>query len=237
MNFFDRHAVCYVGENLDEFAEKKAQAILCGQAEPCKNCKSCIKVQNKSHPDLIYVREYKVKEVREAVAASAVRPNDGEFKVYIFPNADTMRAECQNALLKFTEEPPDYVKIIFTARSPDLLLDTIKSRLFFIGADSAGNVEINAELAEIARDFVAALIRRSEHAAATALAKIKNRDDLSQILDLISAEMNVRRDALGAPYVETQKFLLDCAGDLKYNPNIALTCAYITAEIFEKLKR
>jgi DNA polymerase III delta prime subunit len=230
----NRHAVCYVGGNLDELAEREAQKLLCGQAEPCNVCNSCIKVQNKSHPDLIWVREYKVKEVREAVATANVLPNDGGLKVYIFPEADSMRAECQNALLKFTEEPPDYVRIIFTAKSPDLLLDTIKSRLFFVNADS-GSAAPSGELKSIAEYFTAALIERNEHAAATALTRIKTRDDLSNIMPLISSAMHDSQSKV-RNYVEVQKFLLDCTDDLKYNPYIALFCAHITAEIFEKLK-
>jgi DNA polymerase III delta prime subunit len=237
MSSLNRHAVCYVGESLDKFAEHEARKILCESGQACGTCRSCIKVQNKSHPDLIYLREYKIKEVREAVAAAAVRPNDGEFKVYIFPNADSMRPECQNALLKFTEEPPDYVKIIFTAKSPDLLLDTIKSRLFFVNAGNDAHTAPPDELNSIAKEFVAALVRRSEHGAAAALTRIKTRDDLSKILDLISVELNVGRAALGAPYAEIQKFLLDITDDLIYNPNISLFCAHITAEVFRKTEK
>ena len=234
-----RHAICYVGESLDDFAERKAQAILCesGQAEPCNTCRSCIKVQNKSHPDLLWVREYKVKEVREVVATSAMRPNDGEFKVYIFTNADTMRAECQNALLKFTEEPPDYVRIIFTAASPDRFLDTIKSRFVFINADNAGddtNV-VPQELTDIVNDFITALKNNNELKAASALSRIKNRDELGRVLELISGKLHGAVPAT-QNYVEAQKFLLDCIDDLIFNPNIALTCTYVTAGMCEKLK-
>ncbi|MCL2638667.1 MAG: hypothetical protein FWD48_09900 [Oscillospiraceae bacterium] len=234
----NRHAVCYVGENLDEFAQQKAKVILCnsGQAEPCGVCNSCKKVQNSSHPDLIWVREHKVKEVREVVATSVIRPNDGEFKVYIFTEADSMRAESQNALLKFTEEPPDYVKIIFTAKSPDLLLDTIKSRLVFINADGAsGTPHPTAELLETTKAFVSALVNKNEYSAAAALSKIKTREDLSAVLDLISKAMHNEQCTM-YNYVEAQKFLLNCIDDLKYNPNINLACTYITSGICEKLK-
>jgi len=248
MSFFafsDRHAVCYVGVNsdsLDDFAQQKAKLILCEQngTSPCEACRSCKKVHNNTHPDLIRVREYKVKEVREVVATSVIRPNDGEFKVYIFADADTMRAECQNALLKFTEEPPPYVRIIFTAKSPDLLLDTIKSRLFFVNANVGCDVRIAPpdELNNIAHDFVLALTEKNEYLAATALSRVKTRDDLSGVLELISSEMNVGRDALGVPenYIKAQKFLLNCIDDLKYNPNIALACTHITAGICKELK-
>jgi len=225
-----RHATCYVGDNLDRFAEEKARAILCKSGQACGSCNSCIKVQNKSHPDLIWVREYKIKEIREVVATATTRPNDGEFKVYIFSGADSMRADCQNALLKFTEEPPDYVRIIFTAKSPDLLLETIKSRLVFINVGD-GVPDVPSELTETAREFVSALVQHNENNAAVAISRIKNREDLSAVLDLISKEMRKTMQY----EIKAQKFLLDCIDDLKFNPNIALFCAHITAGICEKL--
>jgi DNA polymerase III delta prime subunit len=227
-----------VGENLSEFAEERARAVLCGQAESgnaCNTCKSCRKAMGKIHPDLIKMSEYKVGELRNIVADSFIRPNDGEFKVYIFTDADTMSPLCQNTLLKFTEEPPDYVRIIFTVKSQDLLLDTIKSRLAFINVNAGDDAPPeNAELTETAKAFVAALARNNEYDAAVSLSGIKKRDDLSKVLDLISAELRNSMHSF-ANYAQAQKFLLGCADDLKVNPNIALTCAYITAGICERL--
>jgi len=237
------HAVCFLGDNLGELSvvsERKAQEILCNSEPSCGVCNSCVKAQNKTHPDIIRVRElmpegkYKVGDLREIAATAAVRPNDGEFKVYIFAEADTMRPECQNTLLKFTEEPPDYVRIIFTAKSSDMLLETIKSRLVFVNAGGGvrGAPPEDTELQEIAREFVAALSKKNEYAAVTALSRVKTRDEIGRVLDLISAEMSKTLQK----EVAARKLLADCADDLKYNPNIALFCTFITAQICEKLK-
>jgi DNA polymerase-3 subunit delta' len=229
------HAVCYIGENLDEFAQRKAQAILCGQAEACGDCLSCRKVQNKSHPDLIWVHEKKIAEIRDTAATAYVRPNDGEFKVYIFTEADKLSALCQNALLKFIEEPPDYVRIIFTARSADMLLETVKSRLMFMNTQSAETVH-NAEHTGIADAFMNALNMNSEYKAAAALSQIKTRDELSAVLDLISAEirkaMHNSQSAIH-DYAKKQEFLQKSIDDLIFNPNIALMCSHIASGIME----
>ncbi|MDR2532430.1 MAG: DNA polymerase III subunit [Oscillospiraceae bacterium] len=240
------HALCFVGadpEYLSELSEYTARLFLCGngQAAPCDTCKSCKKAQNKSHPDIIRASEltdggkYKVDALRKIAVDSVVRPNDGDFKVYIFAKVDSMTPLCQNTLLKFTEEPPEYVRIIFTASSPDTLLDTIKSRLVFINADSDTVAENNTELLAIAHEFIAALIKSDEYRAAAALSRIKTREDLSETLNMISGLMH-NSQFTARSYVEAQKFLLDCIDDLKFNPNIALACTHITAGICEKLK-
>jgi len=242
INTVCHHAICFVGENAEEKAEYNARAILCGGGEPpCEVCNSCKKAQNKIHPDIIRVREgmtdgkYKVKELREVAAQAGYRPNDGEFKVYIFTQADTMRPECQNALLKFTEEPPEFVRIIFTVKSADLLLETIKSRLVFINAKSAETVH-SPELSEIAKDFMKALGTNSEYMAASALSRIKTRDELSAVLDIIAGE--IRKTMYNSQHTihnwaEAQKFLQNCIDDLKYNPNVTLACTNAAVGIME----
>lgn len=51
-----------------------------------------------------------------------------ELKTYIIKDADMMRAEGANALLKISEEPPENVRIIMTYTSGEYILPTIKSR-------------------------------------------------------------------------------------------------------------
>ena len=234
------HAVCYIGVNLESFVERKAQVILCqsGQAVPCEVCNSCIKVRNKTHPDLIWVREQKIKDIRDVTATSVMRPNDGEYKVYIFTEAENLSVLCQNALLKFTEEPPEYVRIIFTARTADMLLETMKSRLVFINADDGGDVHIPPEMTSIAQDFMNALDKGSEYKAATALSRIKTREELNTVLNLIAGEIRTQMhnsDNSGKVkrWAGKQEFLQACINDLQFNPNVTLTCTYIVTRIME----
>ena len=51
-----------------------------------------------------------------------------ETTFYIFRNADDMRTEAKNALLKVVEEPPNNAYFIMTVQNIDNMLGTIKSR-------------------------------------------------------------------------------------------------------------
>jgi len=238
------HAVCFVGDDTGSLAEEAAITFLCerkGNA-PCGLCQSCKKARDKLHPDIIRVREtakeqkYTVGGLRDIVMSAVLRPNDGDLKVYIFTDADTMRPDSQNTLLKFTEEPPEFVRIIFTAKSADGFLETIKSRFVFINAlppalratslEEGGN--------EIVQSFMSAFSEKDEYRAAVALSKIKTRDDLSFVLELISAALRDKIVAGSANVRElarAQKFLMSCINDLQFNPNIGLATTYIAHNI------
>lgn len=55
-------------------------------------------------------------------------PLESKYKVFVIEEADCMRVEAQNALLKTLEESPDYCIIILTTDNRNKLYDTIISR-------------------------------------------------------------------------------------------------------------
>ena len=131
------HAILLTGEpgsGRRTIAKYIAKLFMCG-APPCGGCAACNKIDQDSHPDVIYVLDkcggtYNIKQVREYVCDNtAVKPNDGDIKVYIFEKADTLRPDAQNALLKNIEEPQPWVKFIFICESSASLLTTIRSRV------------------------------------------------------------------------------------------------------------
>jgi len=69
-----------------------------------------------------------VEAVKAARSEMYVKPYISEKKVYIFPDAETMKAGAQNALLKVMEEPPSYIVIILITERRDALLETVRSR-------------------------------------------------------------------------------------------------------------
>ena len=69
-----------------------------------------------------------VDTVRLARAEMFVRPYSADKKVFIFPGADVMSVQAQNALLKVLEEPPSYIVIILIVENQSVLLPTIRSR-------------------------------------------------------------------------------------------------------------
>lgn len=104
-----------------------------GAHKPCGHCPQCHKILSGTHPDVIVVDEpsktsIPVKLVREACADLYVRPNEGRKKIYVFPRAQALNPQGQNALLKCIEEPPLYGAFLLLCEHPEQLLPTIRSR-------------------------------------------------------------------------------------------------------------
>ena len=51
---------------------------------------------------------FSVETVREIRREAGILPNNGAMRVFIFPDADGMSVQAQNALLKSVEEPPPH---------------------------------------------------------------------------------------------------------------------------------
>lgn len=120
------------GSGKKTLARLLSAALQCREEnKPCLNCPACRKVLANSHPDCITVTdpEHKnvaVRIVRDAREDMYVMPNEGQRKIYIFPQE--MGIEGQNALLKILEEPPQYGVFILLSNNPEKLLPTVRSR-------------------------------------------------------------------------------------------------------------
>jgi DNA polymerase-3 subunit delta' len=85
------------------------------------------------HPDLVWLlppgAQHLVDEVRESVIrASSLRPAEGDRRVFVIEEAEALRDESQNALLKTLEEPAPFAHLILLCSEPELLAGTILSR-------------------------------------------------------------------------------------------------------------
>src|SRR3954451_10819667 len=70
-----------------------------------------------------------VEDVRESVIrASSLSPAEGGRRVFVIEEAEDLRDESQNALLKTLEEPAPFAHLILICSEPELLADTILSR-------------------------------------------------------------------------------------------------------------
>ena len=121
------------GSGKHTLANLLASAILCrGQdSRPCGSCGPCRKVAENLHPDFITVTdpEHKnipVRMVREIREDMFIRPNEADYKIYLFPQE--LGIEGQNALLKVLEEPPAYGVFMLLTDNPEKLLPTVRSR-------------------------------------------------------------------------------------------------------------
>jgi len=85
------------------------------------------------HPDLVWLRppgaQHLVEDVRESVIrASSLSPAEGGRRVFVIEEAEDLRDESQNALLKTLEEPAPFAHLILICSEPELLAETILSR-------------------------------------------------------------------------------------------------------------
>jgi len=120
------------GSGKRTLARLLSAAILCREkGRPCGSCAHCRKVLSGTHPDFITVEdpEHKnvaVKIVRQIREDVYIRPNEADYKVYLF--SQDLGVEGQNALLKILEEPPAYGVFLLLTENPEKILPTVRSR-------------------------------------------------------------------------------------------------------------
>jgi DNA polymerase-3 subunit delta' len=112
-----------------------AKALNCldtKKEDACDECSQCKKIDNQTHPDFLLVspesNEIRVEEIRAVEEMLSFAPYEGNKKIVIIDNAETMNSSAANAFLKTLEEPPAQSLIILVSSSPDRLPETIRSR-------------------------------------------------------------------------------------------------------------
>lgn len=114
-----------------------AKALNC--VDPSKNgacgeCASCKKIDALNHPDILLLELekeesfIKIDRIREIIKDIGLKPYEGRKKVYIIDNADAMRHDAANALLKTLEEPASESILILITEKLKALLPTVISR-------------------------------------------------------------------------------------------------------------
>src|SRR2546427_9827715 len=98
----------------------------------CGVCRSCHQIETGAHPDVTMLTATSGKgetdQTREIESRFIYRPLIGRRKIVILDNADLLRREAANALLKAIEEPPPDSLIILVSSRPEALLPPIRPR-------------------------------------------------------------------------------------------------------------
>lgn len=110
-----------------------ASTILCkGKNKPCGECDACIKIIHGNHPDVKMIspkgRSIGVDYIRDLIDEIYTKPYEGDKKVVIIKNSDSITVQGQNAILKTLEEPSEDTTIIMLAENINQVLQTIQSR-------------------------------------------------------------------------------------------------------------
>ena len=131
------HAVILSGQgDLEAAARFTAAAMQCqGTAgeRPCGVCPACRKVMESIHPDVTVVQDPEHKNIavsvlRDMVADAYNLPNEGNRKIFIFPDCGLLDPKAQNVLLKVVEDGPSQAAFLFCAENSAVLLPTVRSR-------------------------------------------------------------------------------------------------------------
>jgi len=118
-----------------QIALRFAQILNCSQPTPegpCKECYACYKIISGNHPDVLWMKPLKTTIGIEQVLAWQqkiyLKHYEGNYKVFVIEQAETMTLPAANALLKVIEEPPERTVIILCAQNAEGILPTIQSR-------------------------------------------------------------------------------------------------------------
>ncbi len=300
------HALMFCGEKgvgRGVLADYAAALLLCerGGEAPCGECRACRRIEAHIHPDVIYPLsasengKYTAEGLRALIADSCKSPNDGALRVIVFENTDAMSAVCQNALLKFIEEPLPFNRCLFTAENKSAVLETVLSRVTCVNVGEADRAEclaalaengINSEKAEelyglfggnigkcldgvndenaaalfgAAAKIAEAVCGAKEYDCAAELASLKTREEVGQVLSLLSAcfagaaeiSAGSGKKARGALSAQSEKIakklgiktiyglyeaICGLSASLESNPNVSLLTAHCCARLFSVLE-
>ena len=147
-----------------------ARLALCDRpgAAPCGACTACRLNAAGTHPDLHRVgvaedrKQIAVDDIRELIAALALKSLRGRRKVAIIDPADALNASGANALLKTLEEPTPGALLILTVARPERLPATIASR--------CQRIKVTAPERAVALEWLAGEDAATDWAAPLALA-------------------------------------------------------------------
>lgn len=125
------------GVGKQKLVELLGQFILCSHPnhqsqQPCFQCKTCLLVQARTHPDFFRVTSDKshigIDAIRLVTGFIQKTAQLGNAKVVILPEVDDLTESAANALLKTLEEPTDNSFLLMTTADVGKLLPTIVSR-------------------------------------------------------------------------------------------------------------
>ncbi len=158
-------------------------------------CDSCDMIARGIHPDFFVLDKSPVQidEIRSLKNKFSSSPFFGGLKIAIISNAETMRVEAANSLLKLLEEPRGNALIILIAPFRSRLLPTIVSRALEIKFPHT-----RADLSEFQKTIE--LLERGSLHQKFAIAKGYNLQNKAELVRMLDAWIAKMRDGLFGVY-------------------------------------
>ena len=132
------------------------KAIHCAESahDFCGACASCVKIENRNHPDVRLIerlagkKDISIEQVRALEKELNYRAFSGQKKIAIIDPAASMNFSAQNALLKTLEEPPAGSMLILIATNAGGLLPTLLSRCLRLTFTPLTEADVTRHLVE-----------------------------------------------------------------------------------------
>ncbi|MFW6161040.1 MAG: ATP-binding protein, partial [Acidobacteriota bacterium] len=141
-----------VGKKETALVLAKAMNCLNGHQDSCERCSVCRAINEKKYPDVMEIFPQgdviKIEDIRTLKKIAYFKPMSGRKRLFIIEQAEKMRDEAANTLLKVLEEPPDFSHIILLTTTIHLILPTIKSRCQMVSFSSVPREAIHKYLLE-----------------------------------------------------------------------------------------
>ncbi|UQS85060.1 DNA polymerase III subunit delta' [Apilactobacillus apisilvae] len=120
---------------------------------PCGNCDECRRISEQQHPDVVIIKpdvqSIKVDQVRYLKDEFSKSGLEGNKKVFIIQDAETMTNGAANSLLKFIEEPGNNIFSFLLTTNLNLILPTIISRTQVIEFNHLNSAEFSEQLKQL----------------------------------------------------------------------------------------
>lgn len=153
--------------------------------DPCNECSSCLLSLKGAHPAIEEINAAEkrgINDIKQVLSSMNLAINTG-FRVYILDEIHMLTKEAFSTLLKPMEQPPHNVLFIATTTNPEVIPDTIVSRVPIIPVNPLTDedvekvlhrlVEKNAENEhlwnEVSQDDIDYAVRRSQGSARQAI--------------------------------------------------------------------
>ena len=124
----------------------------------CKNCNQCKLIDENNFIELEIIDTdqmwLKKEEIVNLQKDFSFKPIIGSRKIYIIKNAEKVRENIANALLKFIEEPEEGIIAILISENKNRIINTILSRCQLISLSNNENDDLEKKLAKYDSEII-----------------------------------------------------------------------------------
>ena len=221
------HAVVLEGsqDTTLDIAVKIAAGLFCqNDAFYCGKCKDCQTVLAHSHSDMLILEpaktNYAKDQMKELVTQANLLPFVAQGRTFIITQAEKLREDAQNVILKVLEEPPAGVHFIFCVTNRRLLLSTILSRATVFSFIE----ETQGEYYDLAQKLLQLGSAKKRYDILKILYGITSLGDYTALLTELksSAAKAAYKESNAAKYILLAEFIDKAKDQLTFSPSLRL---------------